>query len=81
MAKPSPLQEALAEIGFALSDALVLGMKESPSDLLGFCGVLGSGRSAKIFCWQSDEYASLLAMFHTLAQTGMRKAEVSLPKF
>ena len=44
-----------------------------------FSGQIGGPRSKKNFSWQAPEYSSLLAMFHTLAQTGMRKGEVSLP--
>ena len=44
-----------------------------------YSGPIGATRSKKTLDWLSSQYSSLLAMFHTLAQTGMRKGEVSLP--
>ena len=44
-----------------------------------YSGPINGNRSKKVLDWQTPEYSSLLAMFHTLAQTGMRKGEVSLP--
>ena len=53
---------------------------EEISDIFSLSGcTLGSGRSAVNLDWKDPAYSSLLAMFHVLAQTGMRKAEVSLP--
>ena len=53
---------------------------EEISDIFSLSGcTLGSGRSAVELDWKDPAYSSLLAMFHVLAQTGMRKAEVSLP--
>ena len=48
--------------------------------IFAFSGRIGGPRSRRCLDWDSPEYSSLLAMFHTLAQTGMRKGEVSLPK-
>ena len=36
---------------------------------------LGSGRGAFAFDWRLPRFSSLIAMFHVLAQTGMRKGE------
>ena len=53
---------------------------EEIGDLFEFSGTLYAGsRKSHQFDWTSPRYSSLYAMFHTLAQTGMRKAEVSLP--
>ena len=49
------------------------------ADIFNFSGFVGEGRKRHQLDWSSPRYSSLLAMFHTLAQTGMRKAEVSLP--
>ena len=55
-------------------------LNEEIADIFVFAGTLHAGsRKAHQFEWTSPRYSSLLAMFHTLAQTGMRKAEVSLP--
>ena len=53
---------------------------EEIASIFCFSGPIGSARSRRHLDWLSPEYSSLLAMFHTLAQTGMRKGEVSLPK-
>jgi len=53
---------------------------EEISDIFNLSGsVIGSGRSAVRLDWTDPAYSSLLVMFHVLAQTGMRKGEVSLP--
>ena len=54
-------------------------LNEEIADILNFSGYVGDRRKRHLFDWASADYSSLLAMFHTLAQTGMRKAEVSLP--
>ena len=49
-------------------------------DMFNYSGDLYAGsRKRHQLDWTSPMFSSLLAMFHTLAQTGMRKAEVSLP--
>ena len=53
---------------------------EEIASIFCFSGPIGSARSRRHLDWLSPEYSSLLTMFHTLAQTGMRKGEVSLPK-
>ena len=53
---------------------------EEIASIFCFAGPIGGTRSRRHLDWLSPEYSSLLAMFHTLAQTGMRKGEVSLPK-
>ena len=35
-----------------------------------YSGPINGNRSKKVLDWQTPEYSSLLAMFHTLAQTG-----------
>ena len=52
---------------------------EEIARIFAHAGPIGRSRSPKVLDWSSPEYSSLLAMFHTLAQTGMRKGEVSLP--
>ena len=52
---------------------------EEIARIFAHAGPIGRSRSPKVLDWRSPEYSSLLAMFHTLAQTGMRKGEVSLP--
>ena len=52
---------------------------EEIARIFAHAGPIGRSRSPKVLEWSSPEYSSLLAMFHTLAQTGMRKGEVSLP--
>ena len=51
---------------------------EEIAAIFAYNGTIGGPRSRKTLDWSSPEYSSLLAMFHTLAQTGMRKGEVSL---
>ena len=48
--------------------------------IFSYSGPIGRARSQRRLDWGSPEYSSLLAMFHTLAQTGMRKGEVSLAR-
>ena len=52
---------------------------EEIRDMFNFTGYIFTGRQRRQLDWHSPAHSSLLAMFHTLAQTGMRKAEVSLP--
>ena len=52
---------------------------EEIGDMFSFCGKVGSGRGSVTIDWATPAFSSLLAMFHVLAQTGMRKGEVSLP--
>ena len=48
-------------------------------DMWKYGGYIFTGRKRCLLDWRSPRFSSLLAMFHTLAQTGMRKAEVSIP--
>ena len=48
-------------------------------DIFDLWGYITVGKKSVLLDWSDPEYSSLLAMFHLLAQTGMRKAEVSLP--
>ena len=52
---------------------------EEIARIFAYSGPVGRARSPRTLDWASPAYSSLLAMFHTLAQTGMRKGEVSLP--
>ena len=52
---------------------------EEIARIFAYSGPVGRARSPQVLDWDSPDYSSLRAMFHTLAQTGMRKGEVSLP--
>ena len=53
---------------------------EEIRDIFNLTGsMLSNGRTSVRLDWTDPAYSSLLAMFHVLAQTGMRKGEVSLP--
>ena len=53
---------------------------EEIAAIFSYSGPIGRARAQRRLAWDSPEYSSLLAMFHTLAQTGMRKGEVSLAR-
>ena len=52
---------------------------EEIAEIFDFWGYLKVGKQDVLLDWAKPRHSSLLAMFHVLAQTGMRKAEVSLP--